>query len=620
MKYEDFVGKVLDDRYKIESIVGHGGMAVVFRAEDIIMNRVVAIKVLKSDSNDPEKAIQRFINESKAVAMLSHPNIVNIYDVNVKDEIKYIVMEYVEGTTLKDYLSSVTKINWKEALHYAEQILRGLAQAHERGVVHRDVKPQNILLLKDGTIKVTDFGIAKVHTNDTITDGESAIGTVHYISPEQAEGKDVTPVSDIYSVGVMLYEMVTGKLPFEAESLVSVALMHITDEAISPKDIVPTIPEGLQFIILQAMSKKAEERFDNCEEMIQYIQELLKNPDVIFAPLNSASEKYSESNKKLASLNFKKQNTNDEQQRKKAPKIKTKKKQNAMMPIILGVFFAFLVVCLFAGVNVFKTLWSVTLGKNSETEISESDLIIVENLVGKEYTEELSQELYNKGYRIVTKEVFSDKHQKGFITDQNPEQGERRRNGFTIVLSISQGEKKIVLDDYTMTDSREALRLLRSAGLAVKLEQQFDNFIAEGVVIKMSHKPGDELFPGDTVTLYVSKGPEIKEEIVPTLTGIPLDAAKKTIEDYGFVVGKITNVITDDKSLDGQVKSQSLKAYTSQPLESEIDLEVYEYKKPEVITPPPSTENNDDVTDNENNTSNDTSSESGETTNDESEN
>lgn len=578
MRYEDFVGKILDDRYRIKSIIGHGGMAVVFCAEDTVMNRVVAIKVLKTDSEDPEKAILRFINESKAVAMLSHPNIVNIYDVNVKDEIKYIVMEYVEGTTLKEYLAKVGRINWKEALHYTEQILRGLAQAHERGVVHRDVKPQNILLLKDGTIKVTDFGIAKVHKNDTITDGESAIGTVHYISPEQAEGKDVTSASDIYSVGVMLYEMVTGKLPFNAESLVSVALMHITDEAALPKDIVPSLPDGLQFIILQAMAKDPDMRFESCDEMISYIEELLQNPDVIFAPLQAVSERKAEAkNDEGAKAPG---SSGDVTMGKKDKKIKTKRKHNAMLPVILGVFSAFVIVLAFGLFNVGKTIWSVTFGKQSEAA-AEGEMVTVENLVGRELTDELANELYQKGYRIIRKEVFSDVHAEGFITSQSHAEGAHMRYGFDIVLYISKGEQKIILEDYVGTDSREAIRVLRSAGLAVKIKQEYNDFIAEGIVIKVNRKVGDELFPGDEITLTVSLGPKITEEIVPDIVGIPLDSAKQTIEEFGFVVGNIKEVTTNDISLDGTVKSQSLKADTSQPLESKINIEVYVYKEPE---------------------------------------
>ena len=599
MRYEDFVGKILDGRYKIRSVVGHGGMAVVFCAEDTVMNRVVAIKVLKTDSDDPEKAIQRFINESKAVAMLSHPNIVNIYDVNVKDEIKYIVMEYVEGTTLKEYLSKVERINWKEALHYTEQILRGLAQAHERGVVHRDVKPQNILLLKDGTIKVTDFGIAKVHKSDTITDGESAIGTVHYISPEQAEGKDVTSASDIYSVGVMLYEMVTGKLPFNADSLVSVALMHITDEAALPKDIVPSLPDGLQFIILQAMAKNTESRFDSCDEMISYIEELLQNPDVIFAPLAPLAARRAAA--KPENAGDAQGATGETAHGKKDSKIKTKKKHNTMLPVVLGVFAAFLVVGAFGLFNLGKTIWSVTFGKQSET-VDESEMVTVENLIGRELTDELANELYQKGYRIVRKEVFSDLHSEGFITNQNPTEGAHRRYGFDIVLYVSKGEQKIILDDFKMSDSREAMRILRSAGLAVKIKQVYDDLIAEGIVIKMDREVGEELFPGDEITLYVSLGPEITEEIVPELTSIPLESAKETIEEFGFKLGKVKEVATDDKSLDGTVKSQSLKAHTSQPLESEIDLEVYVYKEaePDPEPAPPSTDGSENTENTEN--------------------
>ena len=222
--YERYVGQVLDNRYRIERIIGMGGMAVVFRAEDLLMRRIVAVKILKDDIARDEVSVKRFINESKAVSMLSHPNIVTIYDVSVRSDAKYIVMEYIEGITLKNYMTKKGKLEFREIIMYTEQVLRALEHAHQKGIVHRDIKPQNIMLLKNGIIKVMDFGIAKLPNAETVTVKDSAIGTVYYISPEQASGKPIDARSDIYSLGVMMYEMATGKLPFTADSPVSVAL------------------------------------------------------------------------------------------------------------------------------------------------------------------------------------------------------------------------------------------------------------------------------------------------------------------------------------------------------------------------------------------------------------
>jgi serine/threonine-protein kinase len=275
-KYENFIGKVLDSRYKILELIGLGGMAFVLKAEDLVMNRIVAIKILNDEYNGNEQAETRFINESKAVAMLSHKNIVGVYDVAIYPDLKYIVMEYLDGITLREYLDNKGALPWKEACVYILQILRALEHAHSKGVIHRDIKPQNVILQKNGEIKVTDFGIAKIPNTPALTMTEKAIGTVYYISPEQASGKPTDYYSDIYSVGVMLYEAVTGKLPFTAESPLSIAMMQVSQTPTDPREIVPSIPVGVSQIILKAMEKEPSNRFSSAHSMCKAIEWILR--------------------------------------------------------------------------------------------------------------------------------------------------------------------------------------------------------------------------------------------------------------------------------------------------------------------------------------------------------
>ena len=279
---DKYIGKKLDGRYEIKELIGVGGMATVYKAHDILEDRTVAIKILKDEFLSNEEFRRRFRNESRAIAVLSHPNIVKIYDVSFGDHVHYIVMEYVDGITLKEFLEQQKVIRWKEAVHFTTQILRALQHAHEKGIVHRDIKPQNIMLLPDGTVKVMDFGIARFSRSETRTVTDKAIGSVHYISPEQARGEVTDDKADIYSVGVMLYEMLTGRLPFEADNAVSVAIMQMQADPTPPREINDTIPEGLEAITLRAMQKDPQNRYESAAEMLRDIDEFKRNPSVSF--------------------------------------------------------------------------------------------------------------------------------------------------------------------------------------------------------------------------------------------------------------------------------------------------------------------------------------------------
>ena len=286
---DKYIGKKLDGRYEIRELIGVGGMANVYKAYDVLENRVVAVKILREEYMNNDEFMRRFRNESRAISLLDHPNIVKVYDVIFSNRIQSIVMEYIDGITLKDYIEQEHVLRWKEALHFTVQILRALQHAHDKGIVHRDIKPQNIMLLSDGTIKITDFGIARFSRSSTKTITDKAIGSVHYISPEQASGAFTDARSDIYSVGVMMFEMLTGKLPFEADTLVSVAVKQIQSQPALPRSINPDIPEGLQDIVMRAMQKDADKRYQSAAEMLHDIDEFKKNP-LSFFPINTNSQ------------------------------------------------------------------------------------------------------------------------------------------------------------------------------------------------------------------------------------------------------------------------------------------------------------------------------------------
>ena len=280
---DKYIGKRLDGRYEIRELIGVGGMANVYKAYDVLEKRIVAVKILREEYMDNDEFMRRFRNESRAISLLDHPNIVKVYDVIFSNRIQSIVMEYIDGITLKDYIDQEHVLRWKEAVHFTVQILKALQHAHDKGIIHRDIKPHNIMLLSDGTIKITDFGIARFSRSNTKTITDKAIGSVHYISPEQASGAFTDARSDIYSLGVMMFEMLTGKLPFEADSLVSVAIKQIQSQPTLPRSINPDIPEGLQDIVMRAMQKDAAKRYQSAAEMLHDIDEFKKNPSIVFA-------------------------------------------------------------------------------------------------------------------------------------------------------------------------------------------------------------------------------------------------------------------------------------------------------------------------------------------------
>ncbi len=492
-QHNNYIGLTLDGRYKIKRLVGEGGMAMVFEADDLFRKMTVAVKILKDEFASDAVSVQRFINESKAVLMLSHQNIVKIFDISVKGENKYIVMEYIDGITLKTYMQRKGALSVNEAISYSIQILRALEHAHIGGIIHRDIKPQNIMLLKDGHIKVTDFGIAKLPDAKTLTATDKAIGTVYYISPEQAAGeKGIDRRTDLYSVGVLMYEMLTGKLPFDGENPVSIALKQINEEPKAPSELVPTIPRGLEQIILFAMEKDKDVRFQTATQMIELLLKVKENPAVIF-------------------------------RQKKAP---DKKKNNVtLLPIILGVSIAFFLVAFSAvGIVVYNFLFK-------EDDTSES-YYAVDNYVGSDLTDELYQKL-SRTYRVKIEYEYSEEYPRSRIMRQNPEAGQPRGND--LILYVSQGTETLVMNSYAYSDRRQVENELIGLGLIVgDVVEEYNNVVPKGSVINTVPGMGEGVSPGDAVTIIVSKGEPVDMTVVPSFAGSSIIEAYSMLVDSGL--------------------------------------------------------------------------------------
>lgn len=547
-QYEKFVGAVLDGRYKIDCIIGIGGMAVVFRAYDMLMNRVVAIKMLKNEIANDEESVKRFINESKAVAMMSHPNIVSIYDVNVREDIKYIAMEYVEGITLKNYMNRRGSLTLREIISYTEQILKALNHAHSKGVIHRDIKPQNIMLLKSGLVKVTDFGIAKLPNAETVTMTDKAIGTVYYISPEQASGVGIDTRSDLYSLGVMMYEMATGTLPFTADSPVSVAMMQINDTPKAPTEINPSIPRGLEQIIGIAMEKHSDDRYQNAKAMLAQLQALKENPNIVFKMPKKKPSEQDESGSFLSLLLG----------------------NGPMFPIIAGVSLTFIILFSICGIYVFNQMMNA-----SKTT---AETITVPNFTGGMYSEDL-QSWFDASdiYKVTVEYVYNDKSEAGIILEQDPQPDSKRKvlagqNYCDVTLTVSRGADNVTVPDLKGVDSREARLRLKNLDLKMVVEDATSEVVSVGQVISTNPEKGTSVKVGDTVTVYICSGiPEGQIEI-PDFVGMTEKEAFLKIIELDLRPGTI--IYRKDDATAGTILSQTLAAESKVIAKSEVDLEI----------------------------------------------
>lgn len=526
-----YTGKRLDGRYEIHELIGVGGMANVYRARDTIDDRTVAIKILKDEYLGNEEFIRRFKNESKAIAVLSHPNIVKVYDVSFGDRIQYIVEEYIDGITLKDYLSQQKEIKWKEAIHFTIQILRALQHAHEKGIVHRDIKPQNIMLLQDGTIKVTDFGIARFSRSETRTMTGKTIGSVHYIAPEQARGDLTDEKADIYSVGVMLYEMVTGRLPFEADNAVSVAIMQLQADPKPPREINPSLPEGLEEITMKAMQKDPSQRYQSASEMLRDIEEFRRNPSISFQYKYFVDEKptkYIDAINTVKSSEPPVYNDNYEYE-----EIVEKRKKKSVAPLIItGIAAAFLIVAVALGIS--------TLLRGCESE--EATEFYLEDLTGQMYNDVVNDEKYAGKIVFEKEEVQSDGEEAiGQILDQKPAGNMNVRIGTTVTLYVNAGGEMVEVPDVTNYSRADAESTLTSRNLAPDFVSVSDDNVEEGKVVRTDPAAHSSIAKGAVVTVYISSGPADTSVTIPSnIIGVDIETARQMLVDAGLSVGSVS--------------------------------------------------------------------------------
>ena len=541
---ENYVGKTLNGRYEIQEIIGVGGMAVVYKAYDNIDDRIVAVKILKEEFLANEEFRRRFKNESKAIAVLSHPNIVKVYDVSYGDRIQFIVMECVDGITLKEYIQQQGVINYKEAVFFVTQILRALQHAHDKGIVHRDIKPQNIMLLENGAIKVTDFGIARFSSSETRTMTDSTIGSVHYISPEQARGDITDDKADIYSVGVMLYEMLTGKLPFESDNTVSVAIMQLQQDPVKPREINPSIPVGLEQIVLKAMQKNINDRYQSAAEMLLDLEEFRRNPSISF----DYDYKNNEPTKYIPNItNSIKKVDPVVDEEEEEPDVR-----NRTIPILIGIITGLVVVLAVAFGVLFKLGY---LSGNSQ--------IKVPNFIGAIYDEEEFETKYPDLTFDISEKVDTSVAPNQIIS-QTPEKGTKIDPKKTIIELVVATNTELVEipDDLIGIDYVSAVTNLTSLGFNVKekeVEQKDYPGIAAGTVVSVNPKGGNKVSANSTVTLEYVSYDETKEKlvIVPDVSNLDEASAKKVLTSSGFTVS--VNSEYSDTISKGYVISNTFK-------------------------------------------------------------
>ena len=615
---DQYIGKFLDDRYEILDVLGTGGMAVVYKAKCHRLNRMVAIKILKPELAQDEEIRNRFHDESQAVAKLNHPNIVNVFDVNQSDGVEYIVMELIEGITLKQYMRKRgSSLNWREALHFMSQILQALRHAHSRGIIHRDIKPQNIMVLRDGSVKVADFGIARI-TDSQRTMTQEALGSVHYISPEQARGSNIDARSDLYSAGVVLYEMLTGTLPYNGDSPVAVVLQHVQSIPTPPRAINPDIPLGMEQITKKAMAPNPDRRYPSADAMLADLDAFRKNPDIDFGysdpwvlerqidedeptqihpavqldPEAIQRKREEQAAKKKAEAEGAGAASGTGKTPPVTPPPKPKEPEPAYADdgyeeeedgkggkrtaVMIGAVVAIIIlVCL-----IFVMLWNLIFSGI----FSDGSTYEVPNLLGKTYQEAVAAIAddpdLNSHFTVTVSEetAYSADYEPGQIIKQDPEGGTTTKSettDITVTLCAEDDDKVEVkyMPDIVGKNYRDwSQTLYNDYNVIVSYKFEYSDEYEKNLIISTDPKSGDELTEGQKVTLYISKGQEEKLVTMVTVTGMSQSEAEKTIQGLGLTVGNVVDVDSDEAK--GTVIFQSVKNGAEVKPGTKVNLQV----------------------------------------------
>ena len=559
---DKYIGKMLDGRYEIIELIGSGGMANVYKAKCHRLNRMVAVKILKSDMAENEEIRRRFRDESRAVAQLSHANIVSVYDVSSSGDTEYIVMELIDGITLKQYMERRGQMDWRESLHFIIQIMRALEHAHSRGIIHRDIKPQNIMVLRDGSVKVADFGIACLQNNaQTLT--QDALGSVHYISPEQARGEHIDARSDIYSAGVVLYEMLTGRLPFEGDTAVSVAIQHLSSVPLAPSEIREDVPKGLELICMKAMCADINKRYASATAMLEDLESLRKNPDIDMEYIreelkekeNTEATRYISKKELSEAVRNKKEKEKDEPAAEKQEKtgIAGTKDEKKRMAIIIGAFAGALLLIFLIFTLIFNGFGGG--GDSSGHKVPDIRGMTVEEAKKLEGIKDIFT------IEVVgTKE--NSKYNDGEIISQDPSEGTLRKNNLTIQVYVCAKVEKSYMPTVLNMSESAAKSILNnmSLGLNIQVQDKPSDTVAKGLVAATSPAAGAEIRQGNTVIIYISSGREIKPVTVPNFVGMTEEKANLEAQKLGLVVGASSSEYSDKPA--GTVIRQSISATT----------------------------------------------------------
>ena len=557
---DNLIGKTLDGLYSVRERIGTGGMANVYKAVvvgengPVPLGTVVAVKVLRQELMHDPDLVRRFKNESKAISLLNHPNIVKVYDVSVGANLQYIVMEYVDGMTLREYLNERGgKLTARETVHFISQILKALDHAHRNGVVHRDIKPQNIMLLDNGQLRMMDFGIARVSRAENQLGGGKAMGSVHYISPEQAKGDETDRKSDIYSVGVMMYEMLSGKLPFDADDVVAVAMKQITDEPRSLEELVPGVPHGLVEITERAMAKLPANRYASAADMLDALNQFVRDPSIAFHYTYLPDEVP----EKVVTppMNSK---------RESSPARKPKKKRSTFLPVLFGITVAFALACA-------ALCWTI-LNDSSNLMNQKADVVLADYSGMTQDEVNASQQVASGQITVNWEQEYSNDYAAGYVYKQSPVAGRTVREGQSVTLTVSLGIQYVTVPDLTNYVQADGEQQLKDLGVSVLVTQAVDETVAAGSIIRTDPAAGSQVAAGTTVVVYVSRPQVATTTKVPSLVGMNVNDARTLLVQNKLGLGSQSEEYSDQPV--GTIISQTPGAGASIKLNSRVSVVV----------------------------------------------